>query len=382
VIEPDAASEDATVLVDRDRLIQVLTNLLSNAAKFSPREATVAVRIRTEPDSVRVEVRDQGPGIAPAFQKRIFQKFAQGDCADSRQKDGTGLGLSISKTLIEQLGGSIGFSSEPGKGATFFFTLPRHRVPVRDAASSNGKFAGHRVLLCEDDPDVAEGLHALLTSSGIRVELASSAQAARAVLEKERVDMAVIDVDLPDADGIEFIAELRSRLATRNLPIVVSTAHARASIAEQRLAELNVTHWLEKSGDPQQLAEAIHESLGNARLARAAVLHVEDDESLTEVVQEAIGDQFDIVTAHTLAEARERLRERQYDALILDIGLADGSGLDLLPELSGQNGRPTPVVLYSATEVSKELATKVELALVKSRHSVTQVLRALRKLAA
>ncbi len=123
-----------TVSADSDRLTQVLTNLLSNAAKFSPPHGTVVVSVRRLGASVRVAVADQGPGIPKVFRSRIFQKFAQADSSDTRQKGGTGLGLSISKAIVERHGGTIGFEAAPGGGTIFFFELPLHEH-VEDSPS-------------------------------------------------------------------------------------------------------------------------------------------------------------------------------------------------------------------------------------------------------
>ena len=109
--------------VDRDRMTQVLTNLVSNAVKFSERGATVRAAVEARGAHVRLSVADQGPGIPPAFRTRVFQRFAQADGADSRRKGGTGLGLSICKAIVEEHGGTIGFDSEEGKGATFWVEL-------------------------------------------------------------------------------------------------------------------------------------------------------------------------------------------------------------------------------------------------------------------
>ena len=118
------ANPGLRVLADHDRLIQVLTNLLSNAAKFSPQGATVLVRAKAVPGGVRFEVEDRGRGIPEEFRGRIFGKFAQADSSDSRLKGGTGLGLAISKALVERMQGRIGFDSEPGRGTTFWLELP------------------------------------------------------------------------------------------------------------------------------------------------------------------------------------------------------------------------------------------------------------------
>jgi PAS domain S-box-containing protein len=117
-------ADGVAVHVDGRRLQQVLTNLLSNAAKFSPPGAVVVIRARQSGAAVRVEVIDQGPGIPAEFHHRIFQKFSQADASDSRQRGGTGLGLAICRELIERMHGTIGFASEAGQGACFYFELP------------------------------------------------------------------------------------------------------------------------------------------------------------------------------------------------------------------------------------------------------------------
>jgi PAS domain S-box-containing protein len=109
---------------DEDRLLQVMTNLLSNAAKFSPAGSPVTVSCCVHDDMVRVAVTDQGPGVPEEFRRRIFQKFAQADGGDARQKGGTGLGLSICRAIVEKLGGSVSYRCAPGEGTTFYFDLP------------------------------------------------------------------------------------------------------------------------------------------------------------------------------------------------------------------------------------------------------------------
>ncbi|HGE70112.1 TPA: response regulator [Candidatus Poribacteria bacterium] len=118
---------DAKIKTDSDRFIQILTNLLTNAAKFSPPEDEIIVSVSRNKGFLRISVKDHGPGIPEEFQNRIFSKFAQFTAQGARRKGGSGLGLSISKMLVENLGGSIGFETKPNEGTTFYFDLPEYQ---------------------------------------------------------------------------------------------------------------------------------------------------------------------------------------------------------------------------------------------------------------
>jgi PAS domain S-box-containing protein len=123
-LEQTERVDHVQVRVDRIRLQQVLGNFLSNAIKFSPPGAPVVIKASRHDHLVRVEISDRGPGVPAEFRTRIFQKFSQADSSDARQQAGTGLGLAISKELIERMNGRVGFTSEPGRGACFYFELP------------------------------------------------------------------------------------------------------------------------------------------------------------------------------------------------------------------------------------------------------------------
>jgi signal transduction histidine kinase len=123
-IRIEVASAGAEVRADADRLAQVVTNLLSNAVKFSAPDSEVVVAIAEEFEFVRISVRDHGPGIAPDFRSRVFERFAQADATNARRKGGTGLGLSIVKQIVDRLGGRVSFADAPGGGAIFHVELP------------------------------------------------------------------------------------------------------------------------------------------------------------------------------------------------------------------------------------------------------------------
>jgi PAS domain S-box-containing protein len=374
------SDEDVSTLVDRDRLLQVLTNLISNAAKFSPHGGVVTVSIHRESDALRVCVTDRGPGIDEEFQRRIFQKFAQADSSDSRIKGGTGLGLSIAKTIIERLGGHIGFETKRGEGTTFYFTLPLQPRPISIPSASSSERSGPRVLVCEDDADIAAILIEILRSGGMQGVSVGSAQEARSALEHERFDSAIVDLHLPDLDGLELIADLRAHERTRSLPIIIVTARSRDASDNDRLAALQVGDWLQKPVDPQRLLDAIRNGVSGQKGRVPRILHIEDDNSLTQLIRELLSNDADVHAVHTVAEAKARIRE-SFDLIILDINLSDGSGLDLLPLMRDAERPAPPVILYSATEPTRELTARVEAALVKSRHSIDQLLHTVRALA-
>jgi signal transduction histidine kinase len=130
--------DDPMICGDEDRLVQVLTNLISNAAKYSPEHGTIRVGAVCRDGMTRLWVKDEGPGVPENFKDRIFQKFSQADASDTRRKGGTGLGLSIAKAIVEQHRGMVGYESERGRGTTFYFDLPLHtekiipeQVPLR-----------------------------------------------------------------------------------------------------------------------------------------------------------------------------------------------------------------------------------------------------------
>ena len=195
-----------TVRADGKRLMQVMTNLLSNAAKFSPPGASVDVSARVEGGTVRVRVGDRGPGITPEFRSRIFGRFAQAHLADSRVKGGSGLGLAISKRLIELMDGRIGFEEREGGGTIFFFELP-----VFDAAASR-EGAAARVLVTEQDTVAAEYLSMVLEKAGYQVDTVADAAASRDLLGRWRYVAWLLASQLAETpDVAALLAELRAR---------------------------------------------------------------------------------------------------------------------------------------------------------------------------
>jgi CheY-like chemotaxis protein len=212
------------VMADPDRLMQVVANLLSNAAKFSPAGSDVLIRVRPGAATTRIEVQDSGAGIPEEFKAHIFAKFAQADASATRRFQGTGLGLSIARKLTEAMGGSIGFDSTVGQGSIFYVELPRmDAAPAMLRATQLSETAAHKVLLdladsneigssaivprllyVEDDEDLISVIRAALAG---RVEMvpARSLREAERLLREEAFGLVVLDQFLPDGDAIGLV---------------------------------------------------------------------------------------------------------------------------------------------------------------------------------
>lgn len=370
------------VRVDPDRFIQVMSNLLSNAAKFSSRGSTVQVDVHRNTDIVWLEVRDQGPGIPAEFHDKIFQKFSQADASDSRREGGTGLGLAISKAIIESMGGRIGFRSPPGEGATFFIELPLWQEELTHLDGGGDIRPGQsRVLICDDDRDVAEVMGAMLSAAGYAVDVAHDAAQARHALENGRYALLLLDLVLPGQDGISLIRELRANPALRDTPIVVVSVKAIESKHEISGNGFAVMDWLDKPADHARLLAAVERATATGPSEKPRLLYVEDDPGLWQVVISITAQTADVDCAKTLKEARQKLRDRDYSLVLLDLALPDGAGAELLPEIAALTPSP-PVVIFSAHTAEAEIADSVSAVLVKSSTSNQDLLATIRSVMA
>jgi len=257
--------DDLRVTVDAQRLQQVLANFLSNACKFSPRDATIVLRVEDIHNTVRVSVIDCGPGISDGFRGRIFQKFSQADSSDTRQKGGTGLGLAICKEIIERMGGKIGFISELGSGAQFYFDLPSEETArLNSPAQVARAVTGDRILVVEDDPEVAELFATILRAQHYRVDIAYSGQEALERLALYSYHALTLDIELPDMSGIELIKQMRSDATTQYIPIVVISANLDTEhLANRNLSMFTRVEWLQKPQTMQSILNAVKTAIAH-----------------------------------------------------------------------------------------------------------------------
>ena len=361
---------DAWVQGDPDRIVQVLVNLLANAIKYSPKGTPVQLHVEANGGSWRVEVENKGPGIPVAFQGSIFQKFAQAEPLDTRQKGGTGLGLSIARSLVEGMGGHIGFTSEP-ESTIFRVDFPESEAPKTSPVRP-------LVLVVEDDPLTARLLEAALMKEGFEVHRAASAAEAKALLDQNTYHAMTLDLLLPDQHGLKLLEELRQRPDTQHLPVLVASSAAEEGKESPGVPALHVLEWVQKPLDPFRVAQALASI--EATHARPTVLHVEDDIDVHRVLYAVLEESTTLLHAPTLSAARKILLSTPVDLVILDSHLPDGRGADLIPDVHAAGGPTLPILFFSGDEGESALAAEVSRTLRKSSVSNLDIQRVVQSL--
>ena len=368
---------------DALRFRQVLTNLVSNAFKFTER-GEVLLRVepvdRTDNDvCLRISVRDTGIGIPEEQQVRLFQSFTQADSSTTRKYGGTGLGLVISRRLARLMGGDLTFESIPGKGTTFFFTarlgIEASETPVRAVPAA---VAERPVLIVEDTETSRELLETLLRGWSIPTVSVTSAEEGLALLElrnrqggREPFGLVVLDWMLPGINGLDAAERIRTRDETRTLPIVLISAYA-GKEEEARCAALGVNVFLPKPITASSLLDAVVEAQGarvhaarrklDAPLERefdARVLLAEDNEANQMVASELLtrlGIELEI--ANNGREAVEMITAApgRYAAVLMDVQMPEMDGLAATRALRGlPTAANLPIIAMTANAMKADL---------------------------
>ena len=371
-------SAPVSVRGDHVRIRQILLNLASNAVKFTATgQVEIKVTSRSAPDKrvgLRFEVIDTGIGIADKDQDRLFESFSQADASTTRRYGGTGLGLAICRRLTEVMGGGIGVVSEPGAGSTFWFELELplgEALPPQASAPCLQLPPGLRALVVDDNATNRTILQARLSAWKVEVELIDNAVCGLELLRKAKeegrpFDFAVLDMLMPDVDGLQLAQAITADPVLTGLPMIMLTSAQR--LPNDVLREAGIGQWLSKPMSSSQLYERLVRLMTRSDLLRVRkpapasdpppqphrgrVLVVEDN-ALNQLVAAGMVSRlgFEVDTAGNGREALEVLRDRgPFAAILMDCHMPVMDGFVATEQIrrSERRGRRTPVIALTA----------------------------------
>lgn len=336
------------VSADADRLLQIVLNLLSNAHKYTPAGGTIHITAAVVEGQVELSVADSGIGLSAEEQARLFTRFFRAKNRTTQEVGGTGLGLSIVRSLVELHGGQIRVESAPGQGSTFRVTLPAATVAVAPPAVAPLR-PGGRVLVVDDEPDIARLIGRYLERAGYRVRLAHSAAAALQAANAEPPDLITLDVQLPDSDGFTVLEWLRGDPATAQIPVIMLSILPDHGIG--RL--LGAVDYLTKPVGEAALLERVGTILaGRPR----SVLLVEDDADVRVLLSRHLrAAGYSVIEAADGVEALAAAAEQQPGLVLMDIRMPRMGGVEALRRLrEAAATRETPVVMMTASPGAAE----------------------------
>ena len=391
-VQPDAP---ALLVTDRQRVEQILKNLLSNALKFTDR-GEVSLTVSGAPGGgARFAVRDSGIGIPADQQEVIFEAFRQADGTTSRRYGGTGLGLSISRDLTALLGGRLTVDSVPGQGSTFTLELPAtapiaaqgERPPSPTTPSpapvqrlyvappapmpiasdtvpaplipqfaddrALPRDSARRVLVIEDEPQFAHILYDLAHELGYRCLVAHGAADGFSLAVQFVPDAILLDMRLPDAPGLNVLQRLKDDPHTRHIPVHIVSAQDHSTETAMHMGAIG---YALKPASREQLKQVFQKLEDKLTQKLKTVLLVEDDALQREAVVRLIGDEDVAITAvGSGEEAMVLLRSRIFDCMITDLRLPDMQGSELLQRMATEEicSFP-PVIVYTGRNLTRD----------------------------
>jgi PAS domain S-box-containing protein len=332
-------------LGDADRVTQILTNLLSNAHKYTPEEGHIDLSVETDGTVARISITDSGIGLSTGDQAKLFTRFYRVPNAATQAGGGTGLGLVITRSLVEMQGGKIQVTSEPGRGSTFSFTLPLSR-PLELPTSPQELQPGRRILVVDDEPDIRRLLQHYLEGADYEVMMASTGEEAFQLARIAQPDLITLDILLPDSSGLTVLERLKSDAATASIPVIMLTIVK--DDGQGRL--LGATDYLDKpiaALDLLQRIATVFTDQSQQRLILLVAAASEQNEPLVLALQGA-GHKVMIVP-----DGRKLLalaRRAHPDLIIFDAAVPPMGGLALLQALRADPDIRTLPVIMTGTQ--------------------------------
>ncbi|MDD5773886.1 MAG: response regulator [bacterium] len=335
------------VNVDQDRLIQVVTNLFSNAIKFT-NTGSVTCIIKNLKDTLEVRIKDSGVGIKPEDIGKLFEKFKQvgdGDTVSDKPK-GTGLGLTICKEIIEALGGKIWVESEYGKGSSFIFTLPAiiesapskaKKTSLEYAPINISKFLdkisrkekGHLILIVDDESHIRTLLREELEEEGYKILEAANGNDALVSARKEKPDLIICDILMPGLNGFDVLTLLKTDENTSDIPILIHSIYE----DKEKGYKLGADKYITKSVNTETLIKSVSDLLSgkDKKTRNKKVLLIEEDKAISKTIHDVLKSKgYQVIFAYNSKEGLEKAKIESPDLIIIDDLISKANGYEIL----------------------------------------------------
>jgi len=334
----DLCDDPPQILGDRARLIQIVTNLVSNAFKYTD-EGWIRVSFASLDEAVRLDVADSGIGIATKDQGRIFERFYR---ADTPVMEGTGLGLAITKQLVELHGGRVWVKSEVGAGSTFTVILPVVAKELPQSLLSELPTGAKKILVVDDERDIVALLRHHLSSEGYQVVTAATGDQAIEKALRERPDLITLDVLLPDRHGFEVLQELKSRPETAHIPVIILSVVQ----DEDSGYQLGAVDYIVKPIDEDKLLRSVARTFRQ----KGKVLIAEDTPDTARMLAGLLKQNgYETLIATNGYETLSLARRERPGLILLDLRMPGMDGYEALTRLKKDpETRNIPILVVSA----------------------------------
>ena len=368
------------VIGDDQRLAQVITNLMSNAVKFTPKGGNIyldasLIRKTDEICELRISVTDSGIGISPDQQGRLFEAFEQAEGGTSREYGGTGLGLVIAKRIVELMDGMIWIESELGKGAKFIFTVKvrRGEQHPRSLLASGVNWRNVRILVVDDAVEIRDQFRDIFNELNINCEMAVDGNDAQCIVnERGGYDIYFIDWQMPGMDGIELTRRIRSRNDGKSSVVIMITAMDWDQIKNEA-AEAGVNRHLLKPLFTSSIIDCVNECFGQTQVQAEDVEYIEgefkgkrlllaeDMEINREIILSLLSDTgIDIDCAENGQEALEMVESSvsKYDIVFMDVQMPKMDGYEAtraIRALPAMRGVKLPIIAMTANAFKSDI---------------------------
>ena len=358
---------DVKINVDNGRFNQILTNLLSNAAKHATSNTDIIVDAETIGNNARISVTNQGEGIPEDIGKKVFDSFYQVANQINKKKKGTGLGLNLCKFLTEHMDGQINYHSTIGETTTFYVDFPIAK-PLEESKN---------VLILEDNETVSAVLAQALKELDYNITIAKTIKEAEQKLfeEDNKFSICSFDIILPDGNGLDLLDKVKNTAKYKNIPVLIVSVKKEN---KEIISKYKNVVWIEKTLNKMELQEILQATAIEKNKGKLKILYAEDDYELTALVKSMLQEEAIVDISASNANAMEKLKTTKYDIIILDYTLSDGTCEQLFN--ATKNFQPNAkIILFTGSDFPESLKSEISNILLKTDVSITNFVDKIKK---